>query len=134
MIGLDTNLRARFYVDDPNDPEAANQRPVARRIPTESPHRFVPPTVVLELEGVPRAFHGFGAADCVRVVERWLGLPGVRVEDSGRAWPTRAAPAGQRALRGGLPRRRAPFRPSRPAAGPPAGRDRARRVSRGPSP
>ena len=42
MIGLDTNLLARFYVDDPNDPEAAKQRPVARRILTESPHLFVP--------------------------------------------------------------------------------------------
>ena len=83
MIGLDTNLLARFYVDDPNDPEAANQRPVARRILTESPHLFVPLTVVLELEGVLRAFYGFGAADFVRVVEHLLGLPNVRVED----WP-----------------------------------------------
>ncbi|MFZ1326004.1 MAG: hypothetical protein WAT67_08325 [Candidatus Contendobacter sp.] len=37
MIGLDTNILARFYVDDPNDPEAAKQRPVARRILVESP-------------------------------------------------------------------------------------------------
>ena len=38
MIGLDTNILARFYVDDPNDLEAAKQRPVARRILVESPH------------------------------------------------------------------------------------------------
>jgi len=37
MIGLDTNILARFYVDDPNDPEAAKQRPIAKRIITESP-------------------------------------------------------------------------------------------------
>lgn len=83
MIALDTNLLARFYVEDPNDPEAAKQRPIARRILTDSPHRFVSPTVVLELEGVLRAFYGFGAAEFIRVVERWLGLPDVRVED----WP-----------------------------------------------
>lgn len=50
MIGLDTHILARFYVDDPNDPEAAKQRPVARRILVESPQLFVPLTVVLELE------------------------------------------------------------------------------------
>ncbi|SJM93627.1 hypothetical protein CRENPOLYSF2_3470001 [Crenothrix polyspora] len=37
MIGLDTNILARFYVDDPNDSQALNQRPIARRIMTESP-------------------------------------------------------------------------------------------------
>ena len=84
MIALDTNLLARFYVEDPNDPEAAKQRPIARRILTDSPHRFVPLTVVLELEWVLRAFYGFGAADVVRVVEPWLGLPNVRVEDGPR--------------------------------------------------
>jgi predicted nucleic-acid-binding protein len=83
MIALDTNLLARFYVEDPNDPEAAKQRPIARRILTDSPHLFVPLTVVLELEWVLRAFYGFGAAEFIRVVEHLLGLPNVRVED----WP-----------------------------------------------
>ena len=59
MIGLDTNILARFYVDDPNDPEAAKQRPIARRIITESPQLFVPLTVILELEWVLRAFYHF---------------------------------------------------------------------------
>ena len=83
MIALDTNLLARFYVEDPNDPEAAKQRPIARRILTDSPHLFVPLTVVLELEGVLQAFYGFGAAEFIRVIEHWLGLPNVSVED----WP-----------------------------------------------
>ncbi len=84
MIALDTHLLARFYVEDLNDSEAAKQRPIARRILTESPHRFVPLTVVLELEWVLRAFYGFGATDFSRVVEHWLGLPNVRVEDGPR--------------------------------------------------
>ena len=37
MIGLDTNVLARFYVDDPNDSQATKQRPIARRIMIESP-------------------------------------------------------------------------------------------------
>jgi predicted nucleic-acid-binding protein len=83
MIALDTNLLARFYVEDPNDPEAANQRPIARRILAGSPRLFVPLTVVLELEWVLRAFYGLRAADYNRVVEHLLGLPNVSVED----WP-----------------------------------------------
>lgn len=80
MIALDTNILARFYVDDPADPEAAMQRPIARRLLTSSPKVFVPLTVVLELEWVLRAFYGFGAGDFVRVVRHLLGLSNVRVE------------------------------------------------------
>ncbi len=83
MIALDTNILARFYVDDPNDPEAAKQRPVARRILVESPQLFVPLTVVLELEWVLRAFYGFGTHEFIGVIEHVLGLPNVSVED----WP-----------------------------------------------
>lgn len=83
MIALDTNILARFYVDDPADPEAANQRPIARRLLAESPHVFVPLTVILELEWVLRAFYGFVAKDFVSVVEHLLGLPNVHVEE----WP-----------------------------------------------
>jgi predicted nucleic-acid-binding protein len=32
MISIDTNILARFYVDDTNDLEAATQRPIARQI------------------------------------------------------------------------------------------------------
>lgn len=83
MKALDTNILARFYVDDPNDPEAGKQRPIARRIFTESPQLFVPLTVLLELEWVLRAFYGFTAVDFRRVAEHLLGLPNVSVEE----WP-----------------------------------------------
>ena len=83
MIALDTNILARFYVDDPADPEAARQRPIARRLLTESPQVFIPLTVILELEWVLRAFYGFAAVDFVRVVKHMLGLPNVSVEE----WP-----------------------------------------------
>lgn len=93
MIAVDTNILARFYVNDPADAESARQRPIARRILTESPQVFVPLTVILELEWVLRAFYGFAAKDFVRVVEHLLGLPNVSVEAWSRiadalAWHT----------------------------------------------
>ncbi|HYQ91014.1 MAG TPA: type II toxin-antitoxin system VapC family toxin [Candidatus Competibacteraceae bacterium] len=83
MRALDTNILARFYVDDPSDPEASHQRPLARRIFIESPQLFVPLTVVLELEWVLRAFYGFTAVDFRRVIDHLLGLPNVSIEE----WP-----------------------------------------------
>ena len=84
MIALDTNILARFYVDDPGDPEAARQRPIARRIMTESTSLFVPITVVLELEWVLRAFYGFDASQVIRVFEHLLGLAHVNTEEAER--------------------------------------------------
>ncbi|PPD50571.1 MAG: nucleotide-binding protein [Methylobacter sp.] len=83
MIGLDTNILARFYVNDPNDPEAAKQRPIAKRIITESAQLFVPLTVVLELEWVLRAFYHFQTNDFHRVIDHLLGLANITVEE----WP-----------------------------------------------
>jgi predicted nucleic-acid-binding protein len=84
MIAIDTNILARFYVDDPSDPEAARQRPIAHKLLSESDQLFVPLTVVLELEWVLRAFYGFSAEDFVRVVKHLLGLPNVNVEQWSR--------------------------------------------------
>ncbi|NEX21271.1 type II toxin-antitoxin system VapC family toxin [Thiorhodococcus mannitoliphagus] len=84
MIALDTNILARFYVDDPADPEAVRQRPIAYRIITSHPSLFVPLTVVLELEWVLRAFYRFEADSVIQVFEHLLGLASVNVEESGR--------------------------------------------------
>lgn len=81
MIALDTNILARFYVDDPHDAEALKQRPLARKVLAESESLFVPKTVVLELEWVLRAFYGFGRAEFAQVIQHLMGLPNVRVED-----------------------------------------------------
>ena len=84
MIALDTNILARFYVDDPADPEAVKQRPIARRLLTQAEPVFVPLTVVLEFEWVLRAFYGFAADDFVRVIQHLLGLAHVTVEEWAR--------------------------------------------------
>ena len=80
MIALDTNVLARFYCDDPEDPEAGRQRPIARRIVLESPALHVPLTVVLELESVMRGFYRLGPASFCDAVEHLLGMPHVTVE------------------------------------------------------
>lgn len=83
MIAVDTNILARYYVDDPSDPEAVQQRPIAERIMRESDAVFVTITVVLELAWVLRAFYRFQTEDSARVIEHLVGLPNVTVED----WP-----------------------------------------------
>ncbi len=80
MIAVDTNILARFYCDDPQDPEAARQRPIARRIMVESPSLFVPLTVVLEFEWVFRGFYELLPMDFGRAMEHLLGMSHVTVE------------------------------------------------------
>lgn len=80
MIAVDTNVLARFYCDDPSDPEAARQRPAARRAILDPPALFVPLTVVLELEWVMRGFYGLSADAFCAAVEHLLGMPHVTVD------------------------------------------------------
>lgn len=80
MIAIDTNVLARFYCDDPQDPEARRQRPVARRVIVESPAIFVPLTVILELEWVMRGFYELEPKSFCDAIEHLLGMPHVTVE------------------------------------------------------
>lgn len=82
MISVDTNVLARFYCDDPSDPEAARQRPRARRVIVESPAILVPITVVLELEWVMRGFYGVEPEEFCAAIDHLLGMPHVTVERS----------------------------------------------------
>lgn len=79
MNAVDTNILARFYVDDPGDPEARRQRPVARRILEESPSVHVPVTVVQELVWVLSGHYEFDAEACAKVIEHLAGLPNVHL-------------------------------------------------------
>jgi len=81
MIALDTNILARFYCDDPNDPEAKRQRPLVLRLFREAGAMFVPVTVVLEFEWIMRGFYELNREDVARIVRHLLGLPNVTVED-----------------------------------------------------
>lgn len=81
MIGVDTNVLARYYVLDENDREARKQHDVALRIMRDTPRLFVAKSVVLELEWVLRGFYGYAPAAICKVFTHLLSLPNVSVED-----------------------------------------------------
>lgn len=80
MIAVDTNILARFYCDDPDDPQSKRQRPLARRVMIESPGVFVPLTVILEFEWVMRGFYEAEPESFCEAVLHLLGMPHVTVE------------------------------------------------------
>jgi predicted nucleic-acid-binding protein len=81
LKSLDTNVLARFFIDDPDDDQALLQRPAA--VAALSAPAFVPVTVVLELEWAMRGFYGLPRADIERVLRALLGIGHVTVEDRG---------------------------------------------------
>ncbi len=81
MIGLDTNVLARYYVEDAADTEAQRQRAAAQRLIESGKPLKVAKTVLLELEWVLRGFYGFAAEDIGKVFAHLLALPQVQVED-----------------------------------------------------
>ena len=83
MIGLDTNVLARYYVEDKQDSEAERQRSAARRLIESGQPLMVCKTVILELEWVMRGYYGFTPAEVFRVLRHLLALPHVTVEDRG---------------------------------------------------
>jgi hypothetical protein len=82
MKAVDTNVLARFLVDDPDDPESARQRPVAAQV--LALRCFIPITVMLELEWVLRGFYALPLADVERVLRAVLGVEHWVVEDRSR--------------------------------------------------
>ena len=81
MIGLDTNVLARYYVDDKADIQAQRQRLVARRVVESGQPLMVCKTVILELEWVLRGYYGFASAEVTSVFQHLLAMPHITVED-----------------------------------------------------
>lgn len=79
MKALDTNVLARFFVDDADDVQAARQRPAA--VAALSGRAFVPATVLLEFEWVMRGFYGLSRRDIGRVLRALASIEHVAVED-----------------------------------------------------
>lgn len=79
MRALDTNVLARFFVDDADDAQAARQRPAA--IAALSERSFVSVTVLLELEWVMRGFYELPSKDISRVFRALASLEHVTLED-----------------------------------------------------
>jgi predicted nucleic-acid-binding protein len=76
---LDTNVLARFFVDDADDAQAATQRPAA--VAALSERSFVSVTVLLELEWVMRGFYELPTKDISRVLRALASIEHVTIED-----------------------------------------------------
>ncbi len=81
MNAVDTNVLARFFINDADDHEAARQRPAA--VVALSGAVFVPVSVMLEFEWVMRGFYELSRKEIQRVFESLCGLENVQVEDRG---------------------------------------------------
>ena len=81
MKALDTNILARFFIDDADDAQAAKQRPAA--IAALSDRTFVSVTVLLEFEWVMRGFYGLPPRDIVRVLRALASIENITLEDRG---------------------------------------------------
>ncbi len=79
MKSLDTNMLARFFVDDADDPQAAKQRPAA--VAALSGRAFVTVTVLLELEWVMRGFYTLPRRDFARALRALSGIEHIALED-----------------------------------------------------
>ena len=80
MIAVDTNILARFYCDDPTDPEAERQRLLAKQVMVESKAIFVPLSVILEFEWVMRGFYEAEPDSFCDAVAHLLGMQHVTVD------------------------------------------------------
>lgn len=79
MRALDTNVLARFFVDDADDPQAVKQRPAA--IAALSERSFVSVTVLLELEWVLRGFYELPTRHISSVLRALASIEHVTLED-----------------------------------------------------
>jgi predicted nucleic-acid-binding protein len=79
MKALDTNVLARFFIDDPDDAQAAKQRPVA--IAALAERSFVSVTVLLELEWVMRGFYELPGTDISRILRALASISHITLED-----------------------------------------------------
>jgi predicted nucleic-acid-binding protein len=79
MRALDTNVLARFFVDDADDAQAVKQRPAA--VAALSQRSFVSVTVLLELEWVLRGFYELPRRDICRVLRALASIEHIALED-----------------------------------------------------
>ena len=82
MIGLDTNVLARYFVEEEGvDAATARQRQAARALLESGQRLFLPKTVALELEWVLRGYYGFAPAQVLQVFDHLLAHPALELED-----------------------------------------------------
>jgi predicted nucleic-acid-binding protein len=83
MIGLDTNVLARYYIADAADTQAQRQRLAARRLIESGRPLMASKSVILEFEWIMRGYYGFDRAEVASVLRHLLAQANVTVEDRG---------------------------------------------------
>jgi predicted nucleic-acid-binding protein len=81
MIGLDTNVLARYYIEDEADGEAVRQRQAAQRLVESGKPLMVSKTVILEFEWVLRGYYRFKPDEVLQVMQHLLGMSHIVIED-----------------------------------------------------
>jgi predicted nucleic-acid-binding protein len=82
VIGVDTNVLARYYVaEDDADAASERQRRAARDLIESGQPLFLAKTVALELEWVLRGYYGFPVELVLQVFDHLLAHPGFTAED-----------------------------------------------------
>lgn len=81
MIGLDTNVLARYYIDDKANTQAHRQRLAARRLIESGQPLMVSKSVLLELEWVMRGYYSFAPVEVASVIRHLLEQTNITVED-----------------------------------------------------
>lgn len=80
MIGLDTNVLARYYVAS-SDAVSQQQSALARQLIESGKSLYVCKSVVLELEWVLRGYYKSPPADVLTVLRHLVSMPNVELED-----------------------------------------------------
>lgn len=81
MIGLDTNILARYYIQDESDVEAEKQHKISKKLIESGESLMVCKTVILEFEWVMRGYYHFNPSDINSVFQHLLSLKHVSIED-----------------------------------------------------
>jgi predicted nucleic-acid-binding protein len=82
MIGLDTNVLARLFVDDDADQARRARRFVAQRCTQHDPG-FVDRVALCELVSVLSSVHGYRRSEIAPVIEKLLASRDIVLEDDG---------------------------------------------------
>ena len=80
MIGLDTNVLARYYVAS-RDESSQKQSAAARKLLESGKSLYVSKSVVLELEWVLRGYYKSPPEDVLTVLLHLLAMPHIELED-----------------------------------------------------
>jgi predicted nucleic-acid-binding protein len=81
MIGLDTNVLARYYIDDLTDLDAKRQRSLAQSLIDSGQPLAVCKTVIIELEWLMRNAYNIEHAAVITTLQHMLNLTNLTIED-----------------------------------------------------